>query len=57
MKCLNIHGLVTTCCKDAVIYRGRDSMRGHFVNPKALTGHFGNLFTANVKCFGIPLRY
>lgn len=55
MKYLKIHGLVTTYSKDAVIYLGRDSMRGCFVNLKDLTGHFGNLFTANVKCFGIPL--
>lgn len=38
MKYLKICGLVTTCCKEAVIYLGRDSVRGRFANLKKLMG-------------------
>ena len=41
MKYLKIHGLVTTCCKEAVIYLGRDSVRGRFANVKELMGTSG----------------
>ena len=53
-KCLKISGLVTTCCKEAVILSGEGQREGTFCKSKGAYGHLGNVFTAKVKCFGVP---